>query len=107
MTDIFKFFTDIQPIITFIGTLFSITALGFIIKLNSLSQSAKTQQINAIKEQKRIIEEQKRIIEERLKNSVADLARTEKWHEKEKSELQHKLSTLMNQENISLEKFFS
>ncbi len=99
MDTITKFFHEAQPIIAFVGTLLGVTVLGFIIRLTQLSKSARSEQIRAIGEQKKIIEE-------RLKSSEADLARTEKWHEKEKSELQAKLAGLIDSENISLEKLF-
>ncbi len=99
MESIITFLEDAQPALAFVGTLLNISVLGFIIKLTQLSKSARSEQIRAM-------EEQKKIVEERLKNSEADLARTEKWYEKEKSELQVKLSSLINSENVSLQKLF-
>jgi len=89
--------SKLQPYVGLISAVASITVLSYLVQLLNLIRGAFSEQVNAVKEQKSVTEA-------RLKEAEDDLARTEKWHEREMGTLQRKLATLLGSENITIEK---
>ena len=93
--DLMQTLTEIQPALTALSALLSIAVLGFIVRFALLMRAYLSEQTKAV-------EEQKRVVEERLLSAKADLERTEKWHSREKDELQSKLDALLREGNVSV-----
>jgi len=91
---------DVQPLTSFVGAVLSLAVLGFISRLYSLVKDAQEERI-------KVIGEQKSAVEERLKNAEVDLQRTEKWYDREVSDLKEKLSALLEGENITIDALFN
>lgn len=87
--------TALQPYAAAVSAIASLAVLTFLVHLLNLIRNAFSEQVNAVKEQKGIAEA-------RLKKAEEDLARTEKWHQRELEAQQHKLSALLGNENITV-----
>jgi Flp pilus assembly protein TadD len=75
--------TDLQPYLTFVGTVLSIATLGFVLNLaKAMADAAKAKA---------------EVMEERLKNSAEESSRLEKWAERQRTELQAEVAKLREQ----------
>lgn len=85
-----------EPLISAASALFGVVVLGIIIRLWYLTKASMIAQTKAL-------EEQKRVVEERLRSTQDDLARSKEWHEKEKTELQNRLSKLLADQDVTID----
>jgi tetratricopeptide (TPR) repeat protein len=92
--------SKLQPYIALISAVASLAVLTYLVQLLNLIRGAFSEQVNAVREQKSVTEA-------RLKQAEEDLARTEKWHQREVATLQVKLAALLGGENITVEKLIA
>lgn len=86
----------LQPYATLISAVASLAVLTFFVHLLNLIRNAFSEQVNAVKEQKGVTEA-------RLRKAEEDLARTEKWHQRELDAVHQKLAAILGNENITIE----
>lgn len=74
---------DLEPYLTLTGTVLSVATLGFVVNLAKLMADAAKAKAE--------------VMEERLKKSAEETARTEKWAERQKTEMQTEVTKLREQ----------
>jgi tetratricopeptide (TPR) repeat protein len=87
---------DVQPLLSLISAVLSITVIGFVIRLSLLMRAALTERTAAV-------EAQKGIVQERLLLAEDELTRTRSNYEREMSVLKERLSQLLSEGKVSLE----
>jgi len=92
MIEIQQFLKNIEPFLVLLSTLFGITVIGFVIKLTLFMKEALSQRVEALKDKQAVTEE-------RRQKELEDRVRAEK----ERDELKQKLSTILEQEYVTVE----
>ncbi len=99
-----EYLKDIEPILSLISAVLSLTVIGFVIRLSLLMRAALTERAAAIDAQKGAVQEQKGVVEERLKFAEEILSKERERHEQVVTSLKEKLMKLHSEGGVTVQK---